>query len=133
MRAIVLVVSVIAAFFAGSDIQGRLLVIEGQPPVLQVQGRDVPLTSARRPVAATLHDARISGKELRLVGRATPAGGFDVDVFYVVRPDGSLHRLVYFCSTCNITRFAPGQCECCQQPMVPIEIAPNDPRVARDD
>jgi len=98
VRAILLILSAAAAL-AASSIQGRILVREGQPSLVETQGRTVPLTGARRSVAATLQDVRISGKELKLVGRDTPTGEFDVDEFYVVQPDGSLSRLVYFCST----------------------------------
>ncbi len=125
-------VPVAAAAGANQTMQGRLIVQEGKPAVLESAGKAVPLTGARRSISATLLDSRISGKDLKVLGTAKPDGTFEVDEFYVVHPDGSLYRLIYFCSTCNITRFAPGHCDCCQQPTVPTEIPLTDPRVARD-
>jgi len=115
-----------------SAIEGRLVVEPGKPSVLETEGKAVPLTGARRSVRDTLQDARISGKRLRLAGRQKADGSFEVDEFYVVRPDGSLYRLVYFCDVCNITRFGPGKCECCQQPTIPTEIPTTDPRVRKN-
>jgi hypothetical protein len=113
-------------------IEGRLLVEPGKPSVVEADGKPIPVTSTRRSVRDTLLDTRISGKRLKLVGRQKPDGSFDVDEFYVVRPDGSLYRLVYFCDVCNITRFGPGKCECCQQPTIPTEIPTSDPRVRKN-
>jgi hypothetical protein len=115
-----------------STIEGRLVVETGKPSVIETGGKSVPVTSARRSVRDTLLDTRISGKRLKLVGRQSPDGSFEVDEFYVVRPDGELYRLVYFCDVCNITRFGPGKCECCQQPTIPTEIPTTDPRVRKN-
>ncbi len=122
----------VAAPAQESAIDGRLVVEPGKPAAVEMEGKSVPLTSERKSIRDTLQDARISGKRLKLIGRQRPDGSFEVDEFYVVRPDGSLYRLVYFCDVCNITRFGPGKCECCQQPTVPIEIPPTDPRVRKN-
>ncbi len=131
MRFAVLIWMLLAVAEQDAALQGRLVVEPGKSPVLESGGKPVPLTSVRRSVRETLQDSRISGKELRVIGRSKPDGSFEVDEFYVVRPDGALYRLVYFCDVCNITRFGPGKCECCQQPTIPTEIPLTDPRVRK--
>ncbi len=132
MKSAALICILLAVAAQDAALQGRLVVEPGKPPVLESGGTPVRLTSARRSIRDTLQDSRISGKELKVIGRSQPDGLFEVDEFYVVRPDGALYRLVYFCSVCNITRFGPGKCECCQQPTVPTEIPNTDPRVRKN-
>ncbi len=114
-----------------ATLQGQFIVEEQKPPRLESAGNTIVLGSARRSVRDTLQDRRISGKTIRVVGSWAPDGTFQVDEFYSVHPDGKEYRVVYFCRTCNITRFSPGRCECCQEPTQPIEIPPTDPRVSK--
>ena len=109
-------------------LQGKLRVDEGKALLLGDPGKRIPLVSADTNVAATLADARLSGRTVRVLGLTGPDGAFSVRVFYVVRAE-SLHRVVYFCAKCNITTFAPGDCMCCQEPTVPVEVLPTDPRI----
>jgi hypothetical protein len=120
--------------FAASQasIQGLLTVRDGSA-VLRVGEKDVPVTSSRPSVLATLGDARISGTQLKVLGHFRADGRFDADEFFVVHPDGSQFRLIYFCDVCNITTFSPGECLCCQAPTVPTEVPVTDPRVYHDD
>ncbi len=114
-----------------SDIQGKLI-IENSRPSLQISdGKKVRLQSSDDSIADTLVDARLSGKELRLVGHSGPDGVFQVEDVYVVH-GSMLYRLIYYCDTCHITTFRPGNCECCQQPTVPTEVPLTDPRVHRE-
>mgnify|MGYP001147207063 CR=1 FL=1 len=110
------------------ELPGKLVVEEGQSPSIVSQGKSIPVVSRRGSISATLQDARLSGKEFKLLGNFREDGSFEVDDFFVVRR-GTLYRLVYFCDTCNITTFSPGECACCRQPTVPIEVPLNDPRV----
>jgi len=115
-----------------TSLQGKLQISDGKATVLIEQGRTVALESDVADVAATLSDARISGRPVKLLGRLRPDGVFSVREFYVVRPE-SLYRIIYFCDTCHITTFAPGDCACCQQPTVPIEVLPTDPRIYHEE
>ncbi len=115
-----------------SSVQGKLVMENGKPALLESGGKRVQLQSADDSIVATLGDERLSGRELRLVGRPGPEGVFQVDDFYVVH-GSTLYRLIYFCDTCHITTFRPGNCQCCQQPTVPVEVPLTDPRVHRED
>ena len=115
-----------------ASVQGKLRISVGGAAVLVDAGKPVPLVSENRDIAATLGDERISGRQVKLVGIWLRNGSFSVRQFYVVKGD-SLYRLVYFCATCNITTFAPGDCACCQQPTVPTEVLPTDPRIYHEE
>jgi hypothetical protein len=115
-----------------TSLQGKLHIEDGKAAVLVEPGKTVRLQSDVADVAATLSDERISGRPVKLLGHFLPGGTFSVREFFVVRPE-SLYRIIYFCDTCHITTFAPGNCACCQQPTVPIEVLPTDPRIYHEE
>lgn len=119
---------------SGTDetIQGRLLVRTGKKSVLHNNDGSISLTSPNDQIAGTLEDSRLTGKELKLLGTHSSPDLFEVKDMFVVRPDG-LFRVIYFCETCNITTFSPANCECCQEPTVPLEVPLTDPRVHYED
>jgi hypothetical protein len=114
------------------SLSGKLRVDGGKPMLLEPGGKAVRLTSDDEATSETLADARLSGRDLKLIGRLRPDGSFDVREFYVVRGN-SLYRLIYFCDVCHITTFSPGNCLCCQQPTVPTEVPLTDPRVHHEE
>jgi hypothetical protein len=109
------------------DLEGVLRVKEGEA-FLVTDAEATRLEGATTAVDETLRDPRNSGRRLRVTGTERPTGVFEVREFVVIR-GGKTYRLVYFCATCNITSFQPGDCVCCYEPADPVEIPPNDPRV----
>jgi hypothetical protein len=81
-----------------ASIEGQVLIEPGKPAILKTQGKDVPLSSPDKEIAATFADSRISGRRMKLVGKFRNDGVFEIKEFFVVRPD-SLYRLIYFCDT----------------------------------
>ena len=66
-------------------------------------------------------DERLHEKDLVITGRVFPKTQLlEVTRFLAVR-DGVLHDLYYYCDTCYIRTVAPGNCDCCQAPVVLIE------------
>ncbi len=66
-------------------------------------------------------DERLHEKDLVIKGRVFPKTQLlEVTRFLSVR-DGVLHDLYYYCDTCYIRTVAPGNCDCCQAPVVLIE------------
>ena len=66
-------------------------------------------------------DERLHEKNLVITGRVFPKTQLlEVTRFLSVR-DGVLHDLYYYCDTCYIRTVAPGDCDCCQAPVVLIE------------
>ncbi len=115
-----------------ASVQGKLRISGGKAVVQLNAGKAVPLVSDNPDIVATLGDERISGRQVKLTGYLLKDGSYSVRQLYIVRGD-SLYRLVYFCATCNITTFAPGDCACCQQPTVPTEVLPTDPRIYHEE
>ncbi len=66
-------------------------------------------------------DKRLHEKDLIIVGRVFP----DTQLLEVLRfmsiRDGVVHELYYYCDTCYIRTVAPGNCDCCQAPVVLME------------
>ena len=66
-------------------------------------------------------DDRLHEKDLVVSGRVFPKTQLlEVTRFLSIR-DGVLHDLYYYCDTCYIRTVAPGNCDCCQAPVVLIE------------
>ena len=66
-------------------------------------------------------DKRLHEKDLVISGRVFPKTQLlEVTRFLSIR-DGVLHDLYYYCDTCYIRTVAPGNCDCCQAPVVLIE------------
>jgi hypothetical protein len=118
--------------FGEKSLFGKLRLDGGKPVLLEPGGRETRLTSDDEATSETLADASQSGKDLKVIGRSRPDGSFDVQEFYIVRGN-SLYRLIYFCDVCHITTFNPGDCLCCQKPMVPTEVPLTDPRVHHEE
>jgi hypothetical protein len=116
----------------GAGLQGKLLVQKGKASLADPGGMEVQLVSGDDSISETLADGRLSGREVKVIGRLRPDGSFDVREFYVVRGK-TLCRLIYFCDVCHITTFRPGDCLCCQKPTVPTEVPLTDPRVYHED
>ncbi len=66
-------------------------------------------------------DKRLHAKDLVIKGRVFPKTQLlEVSRFLSIR-NGVLHDLYYYCDTCYIRTVAPGNCDCCQAPVVLIE------------
>lgn len=66
-------------------------------------------------------DKRLHAKDLVLNGRVFPKTHLlEITRFSSIK-DGVVHELYYYCDTCYIRTVAPGNCDCCQAPVVLIE------------
>ena len=66
-------------------------------------------------------DERLHEKDLLINGRVFPKTQLlEVTRFSSIK-DGVVHELYYYCDTCYIRAVAPGNCDCCQAPVVLIE------------
>ena len=66
-------------------------------------------------------DERLHGKDLIINGRVFPKTQLLEITRFVSIKDGVVHELYYYCDTCYIRTVAPGDCDCCQAPVVLIE------------
>jgi hypothetical protein len=102
-------------------LEGRLLSVPGEGPVVRSRGKDQPLSAITPYLFHTLQDKRLANREVRLEGTAKGDGTFEVAQLFTVK-DGKLYRVRYFCRTCNLAALEPGNCVCCQQPTELQEI-----------
>lgn len=66
-------------------------------------------------------DERLHEKDLEISGRVFPKTQLLEVTRFLSIQDGVLHDLYYYCDTCYIRTVAPGDCDCCQAPVVLIE------------
>jgi hypothetical protein len=107
-------------------LEGKLLTTSGDCPVVQIHGKDQPLTATTTYLYHTLQDKRLANRDVRLEGTMESDGSFQVERLFTVK-DGKLYRVRYFCKVCNIVALEPGNCVCCQQPTelqeMPVTLA----------
>ncbi|MDE0010159.1 MAG: hypothetical protein OXU36_03380 [Candidatus Poribacteria bacterium] len=66
-------------------------------------------------------DEQLHEKDLIFNGRVFPNTQLlEITRFSSIK-DGVVHELYYYCDTCYIRFVAPGNCDCCQAPVVLIE------------
>ena len=102
-------------------LEGKLVTTRGGCSMVNINGREQPLSADTPHLLHTLEDKRLEGREVRLEGVAQSDGTFEVHWLYTVH-GGKLYRVRYFCATCNIVALEPGICVCCQQPTELQEI-----------
>lgn len=66
-------------------------------------------------------DERLHEKDLVINGRVFPKTQLLEIIRFSSIKDGVRHELYYYCDTCYIRTVAPGNCDCCQAPVVLIE------------
>ena len=66
-------------------------------------------------------DERLREKDLLINGRVFPQTQLLEITRFASIKDGVVHELYYYCDTCYIRTVAPGNCDCCQAPVVLIE------------
>ncbi len=66
-------------------------------------------------------DERLHEKDLIINGRVFPNTQLLEVIRFASIKDGVVHELYYYCDTCYIRAVAPGNCDCCQAPVVLIE------------
>lgn len=99
--------------------RGKLIVREGQPAELQTaDGKTVELDGDES-TRKVLGDSRLNNFQVEARGHFTAPGHFLIDPIHthalLVRQDGKLKMVTYWCDTCSIRAYTPGPCVCCQR------------------
>ena len=104
---------------SATTIEGKLVVRQGQPSALATQAHGTVTLDADPETQKVLHDKRLDGAELKARGRFTAPARFTVDPIHtkamLVRKDGRLKLITYWCEICSIRTYSPGECWCCQR------------------
>ena len=97
-------------------LRGKLV----KPPAIETpDGRRVALEGDPETMSV-LHDARLAGFEMELLGEYQSPTRFAVGPFYTTRSmfalkDGKKYTVSYWCPVCSLRTHTPGQCMCCQR------------------
>lgn len=100
-------------------LRGRLTQGAGGLPSLETADHKLVELEGDADTRKVLADARLNGYELEAKGHYTSPGHFLVDPIHtkavMVRKDGRLKYVTYWCDVCSIRSYAPGPCWCCQE------------------
>lgn len=108
-----------------ADVHPNTVTLRGKLQVT-VSGASIE-TADRRHVALDgdsqtqklLHDTRLNGFTVEAKGHYTAPDRFLIDPIHtralLVRKDGALKMITYWCDVCSIRSFTPGPCVCCQK------------------
>lgn len=103
-------------------IRGRLKQRGAQAPALETEAHSLVTLEGDEPAMKTLRDVRLNGLELEVTGHFIAPDHFQIDPNHartaLVRKDGKLKMITYWCDTCSIRTYEPGPCWCCQQETV---------------
>jgi len=118
-----LVLVVVSAFAAdspaGEAVRGKLVLRDGKPPALETAEHKLVTLDGDDPTRKVLGDQRLNGFDVEAKGHFTAPDRFLIDPIHtrsmLVRQDGKLRMVTYWCDTCSIRSFTPGPCVCCQR------------------
>jgi len=100
-------------------VRGKLIVRDGQPTVLETEDRKSLKLEGDDTTVKVLADPRINGFEAQAKGRFAAPDRFVIDPTHthplLVRKDGQLKLVSYWCDVCTIRSYTPGPCACCQK------------------
>ena len=103
----------------GTTLRGKLSIREGQPATLETADHQVIALEGDETTSKLLGDTRLSGFEVEARGRFLSPGRFRIDPSHthslMVRKDGHLKLITYWCDVCSIRAYTPGPCVCCQR------------------
>jgi hypothetical protein len=116
-------VVVAAATLPGTTtVRGKLAIHENAPATLETADRQIITLSADDTISKVLTDARLNGFEVEARGQFTAPNKFQIDASqtnpFLVRTDGHLKMVTYWCDVCSIRDYTPGPCRCCQRETV---------------
>jgi len=104
---------------AADSLRGKLVLGDGKPPVVETAEHKLVALDGDEPTRKVLGDQRLNGFEVEAKGRFTAPDHFLIDPIHtrsmLVRQDGKLRMVTYWCDICSIRSFTPGPCVCCQR------------------
>ena len=104
---------------AAETLTGKLVIVSGQAPALEVKGRATVRLDGDETMRQILGDTRLNGLEVEAKGTMASPGRFYLEPYHMtpllVRQNGKLKRITYWCETCHIRAYVPGPCVCCYE------------------
>jgi hypothetical protein len=104
---------------ATATVRGKLIIQEGKPAVVETADHKTVKLDGDEPTRKVLGDERLNGFQIEAKGHFTSSEAFLIDPIHtrslLVRKDGHLKMVSYWCDVCSIRAFTPGPCVCCQK------------------
>ncbi len=101
----------------GATVRGKLIVRAGQPAVIETSDHKLIQLDGDDSTKKVLADPRVNGFEAQAKGQFTAPDRFLIDPVHthpmLVRKDGQLRLVSYWCDVCTIRSYTPGPCVCC--------------------
>ncbi|HMC60490.1 MAG TPA: hypothetical protein VKJ01_14975, partial [Candidatus Solibacter sp.] len=92
---------------------------QGKAPAIETPEHKLIAVDGDVPTHKVLNDKRVDGFEVEARGHFTAPDRFLINPQHthalLVRQDGKLKMITYWCDVCSIRAFAPGPCVCCQR------------------
>ncbi|MBZ5584341.1 MAG: hypothetical protein LAQ30_19435 [Acidobacteriia bacterium] len=113
-----------ALFCAASEpktttLRGKLIIAAGEPASLETADHQRVTLDGDESTRKILGDQRLNGYEVEAKGHFTAPRRFLIDPIHtramMVRQDGRLKMITYWCNVCSIRAYTPGPCVCCQR------------------
>jgi len=100
-------------------LRGKLIVHAGGPATIETPDHQTVKLEGDDTTTKLLGDSRLSGFEVEARGHFIAPGRFRIDPSHthslMVRQDGRLKLITYWCDVCSIRAYTPGPCVCCQK------------------
>ena len=101
------------------SVRGKLSVHEGAPATVETPDHQIVTLDGDAVTRKVLNDERLNGFEIEARGHFTAPGRFAIDPTHthslLVRQNGKLKLVSYWCDICSIRAYTPGPCVCCQR------------------
>ncbi len=120
---VALLVCVLAQCFAqtppSTTIRGKLTQAGPNQPAIETADHKIIQLDGDDPTRGVIRDKRLNGAEMEIKGHFTGPDRFAIDPIHthaiLVRKDGHLKLVTYWCDVCSIRTYSPGPCWCCQR------------------
>jgi hypothetical protein len=103
----------------GEAVRGKLVLVTGKLPTVETAEHKLVILDGDESTRMVLADRRLNGFEVQAKGRFTAPDRFLIDPIHthsmLIRQNGKLRMVTYWCDTCSIRSFTPGPCVCCQK------------------
>ncbi|HWC96375.1 MAG TPA: hypothetical protein VG456_06495 [Candidatus Sulfopaludibacter sp.] len=113
------IASLVSAATVAATLKGKLAVHENGPATIETADHHVVTLTADDTITKVLADPRLNGFEAEARGHFTAPDKFQIDpshtIPFLIRKDGHLKMVTYWCDVCSIRDYTPGPCRCCQR------------------
>jgi hypothetical protein len=100
-------------------VHGKLMVHDGQPAQVETTEHKTIVLDGDDDTRKILGDTRLNGFQVEVHGHFTAPDHFLIDPIHthalLVRQEGRLKLVTYWCDICSIRAYTPGPCVCCQR------------------